>query len=420
MTGNIFIDIYIIIAFVVIILSKIIKEKEKKEKKALKYIFSEDLIKKKAEKTAKLIDFISKVDKNLDMFFLKNRVKNVFLLFKKCWQKRDLTEVMPYISKHLYIQYTSQIDMMKKKHEINIIKNLEIISIYIVWLKYTIKEEDRFFTALITANAKDYYVDDRANKFLRGDEKTTIFQEFWTFRFDNGEWILYQIEQTRESDILRKDDFVEQFTDEQVNQILGKDSEKQGPKGPGIEEEIVIKKEKIARLINFLSEIDKIWDMSQMETIASLAFINVYNAMTELNPLKLDDNYISKIMKENLKKIFEINKFEGYTFEFRDLSIKKVNIVFVNNKIDNKEDEFVVRFSAQAQKKVILKKRIILEDKYVKPFIEYWTFKREDNKWKAFGVLPTEVGENAIYQENIDEESSPAQLEWYYSKKRTY
>jgi len=97
-----------------------------------------------------------------------------------------------------------------------------------------------------------------------------------------------------------------------------------------------------------------------------------------------------------------------------------VDIVLVNNKIDDKEDEFVVRFSAHAQKKMVKDGMVISEDEYVKPFTEYWVFGRFNNKWCLKEILSRESGENVVSSENKDEESSPMQLEWYYTKKRPY
>jgi hypothetical protein len=52
------------------------------------------------------------------------------------------------------------------------------------------------------------------------------------------------------------------------------------------------------------------------------------------------------------------------------------------------------------------------------PFEEYWTFGRLDNKWKLKEVLPKARGRQAIDTENVDEDTSPAQLQWYYQQTR--
>ena len=102
-------------------------------------------------------------------------------------------------------------------------------------VRYTFKEEQREFTALITATACDYYLDDRTRQRLRGDTVPAQFQEFWTFQFHNKTWLLREVEQTRESEALKAENFFEQFTDTGVEQIYGKEAAKEGQAGPWLE-----------------------------------------------------------------------------------------------------------------------------------------------------------------------------------------
>ncbi|MCK7481440.1 MAG: hypothetical protein M0C28_32875 [Candidatus Moduliflexus flocculans] len=48
------------------------------------------------------------------------------------------------------------------------------------------------------------------------------------------------------------------------------------------------------------------------------------------------------------------------------------------------------------------------------PFEEYWTLGRLDGVWKLKEVLPPAQGEKLISEENVDEESSAGQMQWYY------
>ena len=58
------------------------------------------------------------------------------------------------------------------------------------------------------------------------------------------------------------------------------------------------------------------------------------------------------------------------------------------------------------------------EQEYVTPFEEYWTFGRLDKQWKLKEVLPPAAGKKKITAENVDEESGPRQMQWYYSQTR--
>jgi hypothetical protein len=93
-------------------------------------------------------------------------------------------------------------------------------------------------------------------------------------------------------------------------------------------------------------------------------------------------------------------------------------LILVRNFADNTKDEYTVRISAHAQ--VIIRKgeQIQSQQEYVTPFEEYWTFGRLDNQWKLKEVLPPAAGKKMIAQENVDEESGPGQLQWYYRQPR--
>jgi predicted lipid-binding transport protein (Tim44 family) len=119
----------------------------------------------------------------------------------------------PLLMETLFNQHVSQLKGLVRNHEINRIDDLKVERVDIVNVRYTEKPDQREFTALITASARDYYVDDRANQFLRGDKNPSRFQEFWTFHRSGDQWLLREIEQAGESDILKDENFVETLTE---------------------------------------------------------------------------------------------------------------------------------------------------------------------------------------------------------------
>jgi hypothetical protein len=54
----------------------------------------------------------------------------------------------------------------------------------------------------------------------------------------------------------------------------------------------------------------------------------------------------------------------------------------------------------------------------VTPFEEYWTFGRLNGVWKLKELLPPVDGKKKIAKENVDEDSNPDQLQWYYRQPR--
>jgi len=74
--------------------------------------------------------------------------------------------------------------------------------------------------------------------------------------------------------------------------------------------------------------------------------------------------------------------------------------------------------NAHAQKIARRGDRMFSKQKYVTPFEEYWTFGRLDDRWKLKEVLPPARGKKMATEENVDEESSAGQIEWYYRQSR--
>jgi predicted lipid-binding transport protein (Tim44 family) len=285
----------------------------------------------------------------------------------------------------------------------------------LVNVRYTHKENQREFTALITATARDYYVDERTQEFLRGDESPAQFQEFWTFHRQDGRWLLREIEQTRESDALKDENFFEQFTDKGVEQVYGAAAGKAGEAGPWLEKGVATKATRIERLLNFLVQTDKLWDRESMLARARQIFMDVYLGR-ESGTVKDEDMFpeVAASLREEIAR----RQLAGTSLEFRNLCVRKAELLLVHNFTDNTRDEFTVRISAHAQRFVKQGGVVVGEDEFVTPFTEYWTLGRLDNQWKLKEVLPEAQGEGLVGQENVDEDSSQDQLQWYYRQTR--
>jgi hypothetical protein len=109
---------------------------------------------------------------------------------------------------------------------------------------------------------------------------------------------------------------------------------------------------------------------------------------------------------------------EGRTVEYRNICVRKAELILVRNYTDPLKDEFTVRIGAHAQKIERKGQMILSEQQYVTPFEEYWTFGRLEKVWKLKEVLPPARGEKMMTEENVDEDSSAGQMQWYYREKR--
>jgi predicted lipid-binding transport protein (Tim44 family)/intein/homing endonuclease len=411
---------FVIVFFIVIIsvLGSIASRSIKSKSENLDFVYPRNRISPKAEKTDKLLAFLSQQDSSMAATELRKLAEATFLNLQDCWGKREYGPMGSLLMPNLFTQHTAQLQGLMRNHEINRIDHLKVEQIDLVNVRYTEKASQREFTALITASARDYYLDDRTGKFLRGDQTPARFQEFWTFQLMDGRWLLREIEQAGESDVLKEENFAEMLTDDTLKGIYGEKAAPKGEAGPWLEKDIEQKGNRIDRLLNFLSQTDKLWDRNQMLERVRKIFLEVYLARESGDLARVPTMDLFPGVSESLRTQLVKSKEAGIIGEYRNLCIRKVELLLVRNYADSTKDEFMVRISAHAQQIIRKGEKVISEEAYVTPFEEYWTFGRLDGKWKLKEILPPGRGKREATQENIDEESTPEQLQWYYRQPR--
>jgi predicted lipid-binding transport protein (Tim44 family)/3-dehydroquinate synthase class II len=392
------------------------KSQEKKEN--LDFVYDRNKISPKASKTEKLLAFLSQQDPSVSPEDLRKLTESTFRKLQECWQARDYSPMQPLLMADLFGQHTAQLEGLARNHEINRIESLKVEQVDLVNVRYTEKPDQREFTALITASAQDYYVDDRTEKFLRGDRAPARFQEFWTFHRLGDRWLVREIEQTGESDILKDENLVEMLTDDTLRGIYGEVAEQKGEAGPWLEKETGKKATRIERMLNFLVQTDKLWNRNQMLDRAREMFLSVYLTRESGDPGRVPVADLFPAIAESLRAQIRQWQEQGLKVEYRNLCVRKAELILVRNFSDRAKDEFTARISAHAQRIIHKGDQLRSEQQYVTPFEEYWTFGRLDNQWKLKEVLPPALGKKKLAEENVDEDSSQSQLQWYYRQTR--
>jgi hypothetical protein len=407
------------IAILVIILLRIFASwyQNREQMANLDYSFSAGRVKQKAAKTGQLLEFIAKQDPAFAPEALKETARKTFILLQQCWQARQYDPMKPLLMPDLYAEHLAQIQGMIRNHEIDKIEQLKVQFVDLVKVRYTHDPNQREFTALISAWAKDYYVDDRTDQFLRGDFDAQPFQEFWTFQLQDGQWRLREIEQTRESNALKERDFFEPMTDARVEDIT-KGVGGEGPAGPWTEADVTTKDTRIERMLGFLVQTDKLWDREAMRERARQVFLKVLLARESGDPEQIPADDLFPEAAAHLRGEIVLRRDQGLAVSFRNLCVRKVDLVLVRNFTDNSKDEFTARIRAHAQVVCAAGDPQFSDQPDVMPFEQYWTFGRLDNQWKLKEVEPPAKGREQVRQENLDEDSTPAQVQWYYKHAR--
>ena len=260
---------------------------KRKDNQNLDFVYNRKDISPKAAKTEKLLSFLSRQDTTVSAEALRQLAETTFRKLQECWESREFSPMAPLLMPDLFAQQSAQLQGLVRNHEINRIETLTIKQIDLVHVRYTEKADQREFTALITASARDYYVDDRTGKFLRGDQAPATFQEFWTFHFSDGAWRLREIEQAGESDVLKDENFAEMLTDDTIKGIYAEAAGKDGAAGPWLEKSVGQKATRIDRMLNFLVQTDKLWNRNAMLERARQVFMDLYLARESADPEQL-------------------------------------------------------------------------------------------------------------------------------------
>jgi predicted lipid-binding transport protein (Tim44 family) len=412
----VFLGIWITVFIVIFVV--VWKNRGSKKNQNLDFVYGRNHIAPKAGKTERLLTFLSQQDPAISSAALLKVTDSTFCLLQERWQARNYEPMKPLMMPDLFNQHVAQLQGMVRNHEINRIESLKVEQIDLVNVRYTEKPDQRQFTALITASARDYYVDDRTGKFLRGDKGSARFQEFWTFHHMGGQWLLLEIEQAGESDILKEENVAEMLTDDTIKGIYGDAARQKGEAGPWLEKETGEKADRIERMLNFLVQTDKLWTRNQMLERARQVFMGVHLAKESGDLQQIPAADLFPAVTEHLRAQLQQWQKDGLKVEYRNLCVRKAELILVRNFADNSKDEFMVRISAHAQRVFREKDRVISQQEDVTSFEEYWIFGRLDHQWKLKEVLPPGQGKKKITEENVDEESGPGQMQWYYRQSR--
>jgi predicted lipid-binding transport protein (Tim44 family) len=105
----------------------------------------------------------------------------------------------------------------------------------------------------------------------------------------------------------------------------------------------------------------------------------------------------------------------GLSAEYRNLCVRKVQIVHVRNCADNSQDEFTARINAHAQLIVRRGNEVVKKDEDVRAFVEYWTFGRHGgSRWKLKEVQQEAAGRRLETAESVDEDGVLEQIQWQH------
>lgn len=361
-------------------------------------------IARKANPTTKLAEGLSAQDPLFAPETLRETARSTFRQLQSCWQARDYGPMRTLMMPDLLLNHVKQIESMKRRHEINVISGIDIQAIHIVNVRFTTKPDEREFTALIAARARDYYVDDRTNAFRRGDRTPSPFQEFWTFQQSSGVWRLRDIEQARESTVLRDENEVEGAAPDALaamqagGEFIPPSASRGGllarPGGNGAEE-----------LIDALRRTNpQQWNRQRMKDRVRDVFMRVHLARESGSIDAVPAGDLTSDAAEALRAEITAMVNAGQSVEYANLCVRRVELVLVRNYKDNRKDSFCARVTAHAQKIVRRGEQVVSQQPDVTAFTEFWEFIRTTEGWAMRSAGRLANPDAMLREGNVDED----------------
>lgn len=418
--------------------------------------------------TEDLLESLSASNPAMAPDWLREMIKPVFLKLQESWASGDYSPMRSMLTPHLYASHEARLADMRARGEVNRMDGVQVLNIAFAQLNYTQNPEDRAFTALITASARDYFTD-TAGSFLRGDRAPSEFSEYWTFRLQGGSWLLDSIEQPGASSAADRDDVC--WTPAEIVQTAFSAPAAQPAFGslaaPAAGTVLPLSMAPVSPLP--LEPIDPIaaiapiapiapiaaippiapvsplpearsealyapappppppgreleprspegrgWSRTGTELAAEAAFLTVYSAWEKnaLDPLA--EAELLPAMRGEMAAMMAACRAQGMSFRFEGLAVASAKVALVKSSPPAPEEEFVARITARAVKTLIRNGRVMHRDAAPTPFTEYWVFAKSGGRWKLKELLPRANGKIVLKQDDQETDSSPVQMEWYY------
>lgn len=155
----------------------------------------------KSREAKKIIDSASRNDERWNYNLIKARVDEAFYVVQESWSLRDASYAAAFTSKDLLENHNSKLQWMVCKHELNVLKNVELIQATPISAVYSINSEYDHIWFYIKGSMVDYTINDETSEIINGSTKSRVFSEYWKFIKENDVWVLDEIRQIDDNDI---------------------------------------------------------------------------------------------------------------------------------------------------------------------------------------------------------------------------
>jgi predicted lipid-binding transport protein (Tim44 family) len=316
---------------------------------------------------------------------LAAHARETFLLLQQCWQARDYGPVRGRVMPDLARRHSAQLAAMRRQGETNVLADLSVEAVDPVHVRAARRPEDDSVTFLITARARDHYVDDRTGAFLRGDRSPRTFQEFWMFQRSGadgaGGWRVADIEQVDGSDLLSAENVIERSGPSAgVSAPMAGLLEK-APEPPSATAAPPQRRRLEARMAE-LAGSDPAWRPEAVKELARRLFVDVLLAEQSGDPAAVPADGLSPEAAADLRDRLRARAGDGVRIEYRNLCVRRADVSMVRPGAGLGGGEVIVRVLGHAAVTVRRGDRTLRADPDVTPLERTLTLVRSGGPWR--------------------------------------
>jgi Tim44-like domain len=150
--------------------------------------------------TKAILKFLSYTDNWYEKKYVSDVADEAFRLVKEAIEARSVQGLEKRVTPECLEELRTEIKKLKKEREVRVYGRVRVTDVDVLHVEAPPGKENHTFTALISAESRDYVEDDASGELLRGDKKLYAYQEFYTFRRTEKRWVVELIRPSADVD----------------------------------------------------------------------------------------------------------------------------------------------------------------------------------------------------------------------------
>jgi hypothetical protein len=149
----------------------------------------------KVGKSRKIINKSADHDSFWNFEQMRNNAKSVFFKMQDAWMEREIEKVKDIITPQLYEEYKTQLELMKKNNEKNILSGINVTNVRIIGCEDYMDDSQDSYIAHIKGEMIDYTINEKTRQIIKNpDKKEEKFTDTYHFIRKGNKWLLDNID----------------------------------------------------------------------------------------------------------------------------------------------------------------------------------------------------------------------------------